>query len=74
MRRKALDIKKKILEILKNEKEVSLRELETKVNTNDKTLKTQIEELEFFNKVVKIKHNRNSKNGRPYTTIKLKLN
>jgi len=72
MRRKALDIKKRILEVLKKEKELSLRELETKVNTNNKTLKTQIEELEWFDKVKKIKHDKNNINGRPYTTIKLK--
>ncbi len=72
MRRKALEIKKKILEILKREGELSLRELERKVNTNCNTLKTQIEELEFFEKVIKIKHNKSEINGRPYTTIKLK--
>jgi predicted transcriptional regulator len=72
MRRKALEIKKKILEVLKKEKELSLRELETKVNTNDKTLKTQIDELEFFGKVIKIKHDKNDVNGRPFTTIRLK--
>lgn len=72
MRRKALEIKKKILNSLKTKGEMSLRELETKVNTNDKTLKTQIEELEFFGRVVKIKHDKNRVNGRPYTTIKIK--
>lgn len=73
MRRKALEIKKKILEVLKKEKELSLRELEVKVNTNDKTLKTQIEELVFFDKVSIIKHEKNNRNGRPYTTVKLKV-
>ena len=72
MRRKALEIKKKILDVLKKEKELSLRELETKVNTNDKTLKTQIEELEYFDRVIKTKHIKNKINGRPFTTIKLK--
>ncbi len=72
MRRKALDIKKKILEVLKKEKELSLRELETKVNTNNKTLKTQIEELEWFEKVIAKKYSRNCKNGKPFTTIRLK--
>ena len=72
MRRKSLDIKRKILEVLKKEKELSLRELETKVNTNNKTIKTQIEELEFFNKIAVIKHKKNQKNGEPYTSVKLK--
>ena len=71
-RRKALDIKKDILRVLKEYGELSLRELDIKVNTNSKTLRTQIEELEFFNKVTVLKHNRNDKNGRPFTTVKLK--
>lgn len=72
MRRKALDIKKKILEVLKKEKELSLRELETKVNTNNQTLKTQIEELEFFDKIITKKHLKNDKNGKPFTTASIK--
>lgn len=69
-RRIALDIKKKILALLKNN-EISVRELETKVNTNHLTLKTQLNELEFFGLIEKVKHNRNDKNGKPYTSIKL---
>lgn len=72
MRRKALDIKKKILGVLKKEGELSLRELETKVNTNDKTIKTQIEELVFFERIMVTKYTKNETNGRPYTTAKLK--
>jgi len=51
---------------------MSIRELETKVNTNYKTIKTQLEELEFFGLIVLIYHERNKKNGKPYTTVKLK--
>lgn len=71
MRRKALDIKKKILEVLKKEGEISLRELDIKVNTNSFTIRTQIEELEFFGKVKIIDHSRSDVNGRPYKTVKL---
>ena len=71
MRRKALEIKKKIIEILKKHGEMSLRDLETKANTNNKTIKTQIEELEWFGKVIVLKHNKNEKNGGPYTSIKI---
>ncbi len=70
-RRIALEIKKKILALLKNN-ELSVRELETKVNTNYLTIKTQLDELEFFGLIEKIKHNRNDRNGKPYTTIRLK--
>lgn len=71
-RRKALDIKKDILRVLKHEGELSLRDLDIKVNTNSHTIKTQIEELEFFDKVQTVRHSKNDKNGRPFTTVKLK--
>ncbi len=71
-RRKALDIKKEILKVLKKEGELALRELDIKVNTNSHTIRTQIEELEFFDKVIVTKHSKNEINGRPYTTVKIK--
>ncbi len=70
MRRTALDIKKEILKLLK-EKEMSLRELETKVNTNFQTIKTQIKELEYFGFIKVTKHEKNNINGRPFTSVKL---
>ena len=70
-RRTALEIKKKIIDLLK-QKEMSIREIETKVNTNYLTVKTQLEELEYFGLVTLINHNRNNKNGRPFTTVRLK--
>jgi len=69
-RRIALDIKKKILSLLK-EKEMSLRELETKVNTNFNTIKAQIKELEHFGLVKVIKHDKSKINGRPFTSVRL---
>lgn len=69
-RRKALDIKKEILSLLK-QKEMSVRELETKTGTNNLTLKTQLEELQYFGFVDLVHHKKNKKNGREYTTIKL---
>jgi predicted transcriptional regulator len=70
-RRKALEIKKQILDLLK-QKERSLRELETKVNTNYQTIRTQIKELEFLGFVTLVHHKKNKKNGKPFTTVKLK--
>ena len=58
-RRKALEIKKEILGILKEYGELSLRELDIKVGTNSQTIRNQIEELEYFDKVIQIKHNKN---------------
>ncbi len=69
-RKNGLIIKKKILELLR-QKECSLRELETKINTNNLTIKNHLKELEFL-KIVELAHNKkNSKNGRPYTTASL---
>ena len=72
-RRKALDIKKEILRVLKECGELSLRELDIKVNTNYKTIRDQVKELEFFNMVKVVNHEKNKKTGRPYTTVKIKI-
>ncbi|HKZ33800.1 MAG TPA: HTH domain-containing protein [Candidatus Nanoarchaeia archaeon] len=71
MKRKPLEIKKRILQVLKENKELSLRELDIKVNTSYQTIRDQIEELEFFGLVNVIKHKKSSKTGRPYTSVKL---
>ncbi|MEK6862474.1 MAG: hypothetical protein AABY07_11030, partial [Nanoarchaeota archaeon] len=63
---------KDILRVLKQHGELSLRDLDIKVNTNSHTIRTQIEELEFFDKVQTVMHSKNDKNGRPFTTVKLK--
>ena len=69
-RKSGLEIKKAILEKLK-EKECSLRELETKTNTGYSSIKRHCEELEFL-KIIELKrHNKNNKNGRPFTTARI---
>ena len=73
-RRTSLDIKKEIIKVLKSYGEMSLRELDIKVNTNYKTIREQLMELEYFGKVMLIKHNKHKVNGRPYTSVKLKNN
>jgi predicted transcriptional regulator len=70
-RRKALDIKKEIIKILKSGKEISMQKLERKVNTNHFTIKEQIKELEYFGFVKTTKHEKSKANGRPFTTVKL---
>ena len=70
-RRKALDIKKEILKILKSSKEISVQKLERKVNTNHLTIREQIKELEYFGLVKTINHDKSKANGRPFTTVKL---
>ena len=69
-RRRPLEIKKKILDLLKSG-ELSLRQLESKANTSNQTIKNHIEELVFFGKVELIKHSKHEKNGRPYTSVRL---
>lgn len=70
-KRKPLDIKKQIIKVLKENGEISLRNLDIKVNTNYQTIKDQINELEFFGLVEKKKHIKSEKTGRSYTTVKL---
>jgi predicted ArsR family transcriptional regulator len=72
MRRNALQIKQEILDVLSKNGELSLRDLDRKVNTNYQTIRTQVKELEYFNKVIVTKHKKSEKTGRPYTTVKLK--
>jgi len=72
-RRNGLEIKKKILQILKENGEMSLGKLERKTNANNLTILNHIKELEFFGKIEIIKHRKSERTGRPYTTIRLKL-
>jgi predicted ArsR family transcriptional regulator len=71
-RRDGLNIKKKILQVLKENGEMSLGEIERKTNTNNLTIISHLRELEFFGFVEIIKHNKNQKTGRPSTSAKLK--
>ena len=71
-RRRPLEIKKEILRLLKNG-ELSLRQLESKVNTSNQTIKNHIEELLFFDKVELIKHKIHKKTERPNTRNNLKI-
>jgi len=71
-RRGGLDIKKKILQVLKEKGEMSLGEIERKTNANNLTILNHIKELEFFDLVEIIKHKKSEKTGRPYTSVRLK--
>ncbi|MCA9478655.1 MAG: hypothetical protein KC535_05905 [Nanoarchaeota archaeon] len=56
-----------------NEKEgeTSLRDLETRINANNLTIKKHCEELEYLGHIELTQHKKNEANGRPYTTAKL---
>lgn len=73
MKRSPLEIKKKIITLLK-EKPRSLRELDIKVNCGYRTTLSQTKELEYLGIVRTQKHKKNPKTGRPYTTVELTEN
>ncbi len=72
MKRRPLEIKKRILEILKKEGEVSVKKLEKKVNTNYQTILNNCEELEFFGKLMVREKSEHSRNGKKYLSVVLK--
>ena len=65
-----MELKKAIINALKEDR-LSLRKLETKLNTNNKTILIHIKELEFLGVVNVTKTKEDSKNGRPYTLVEL---
>jgi len=70
-RRGGLEIKKKILKVLRENGEISLGEIERKTNANNITILNHLKELEFFGRVEIIKHKKSEKTGRPFTSVKL---
>ncbi len=69
-KRSSLEIKKEILKLLRG-KEMTLRLLEKKVDTNPNTIRTQIKELEHLGFVEVIEHEKSTHTGRPFRTVKL---
>lgn len=70
-KRTPLEIKQEILKLLKG-KEMTLRLLEKKIDTNPNTIRSQVNELEHLGFVETIKHEKSEHTGRPFTTVKLK--
>jgi len=70
MKRSPIEIKKKIIKLLKEEKR-SLRDLDIRVNCGYRTVINQCEELEYLGIVKLVRHSKNPKTGRPYTTAEL---
>jgi predicted transcriptional regulator len=71
MKRKPIEIKKDILNILKKEQNISIKKLERKINTNYQTILNNCEELEYFGFVKINKTHENSVNGRDYLVVTL---
>lgn len=70
MKRSPLEIKKKIISLLKT-KERSLRELDIKVNCGYQTIINQCKELKYLGILKITKHEKNPKTGRPYSSVQL---
>ena len=68
---RAIDIRREILLLIKQSKEVSIRKIESKVNTNFETIKRQIEDLESLGFVKIIQHDSHPKNKKPYRTCQI---
>lgn len=65
-----IETKGGIIKLLKKSN-LSLRALDIKLNTGSKTILMHCKELEFLG-IIKLEHyNKNPKNGRPYTIVKL---
>lgn len=69
--RSGLEIKKRIIETLKEGKKV-ISQMERKLNTSNKVLKRHLAELEYLGIIKTTKHERSEKTGRPYTTAEIK--
>ena len=70
--RSSFEIKKKILELTREEK--TLAELERKINTNFNTIKSNCEELQKFGFLKIEKEKYHLKNGKPFFKIKITEN
>jgi len=72
--RTSLQIKKQILNVLKDGKMHSYAELEKRVNSNWQTIREHCKELEIF-ECVAIEHKEShQKNNKPYTEISITKN
>ena len=71
MRRTFLQIRKEILRTLIKNGELSLRQLDRKVNTSSETIRRQVKDLESLDFVVVKHYKSHPKNKKPYTTCRI---
>lgn len=71
MRRTVIQIRKEILRLLRQNKEMSLRKLESKINTNFETIKRQVSDLQSLGFIVLKQYKSHPRNKRPYQTCKI---
>lgn len=63
------EVRKAILEILKDGKPYSLGSLERKVSTNWQTIRNHCDDLLLFNAITKKEFKKHDQNGRPYIEV-----
>jgi len=71
VRRNAISIRKEILTLLKQKGEVSVRKIESKVNSNFETIKRQVEDLESLGFIKVIHYDSHPKNKKPFKACKI---
>ncbi len=68
-KRTSKDVRKAILEILKDGRSHSLGDLERKTGTNWQSVRNHVEDLLLFNAIKKEKYEKHYQNKRPYIEI-----
>ena len=68
-KRTSKEVRKAILEILKDGNPHSLGDLERKVGTNWISVRTHCDDLLLFNAVIKKEFQKHDQNGRPYIEV-----
>ena len=68
-KRTSKEVRKAILEVLKDGVPHSLGDLERKVGTNWKTIRNHCDDLILFNAITKNKFKKHDQNGRPYIEV-----
>ena len=71
MKRTSVEVRKAILKLLIRYGELSLSQLETKVNTASQTIKNQVQDLKSLGFVVVKHYTSHPKNKKPYTTCRI---
>ena len=74
MKRSSQQIKKAILQILRDGNSRSYAELERKINTGYRSILSNCKELEIFGAVIIEKLNNHEANGRPYFQVSITTN
>jgi len=71
MKRTSQEIKKRILELLSNNRSYTYAQLERKINTGYRSIVSNCKELESFDAVKIKKLKKHSANGRPYFIVEI---